>query len=112
MPEAYETSLAFFHEINNTIFDEDTPFIEEASTISQNSDDIEAMIKCKLVISADKDIGYAANYLLAKWYKSLSYSSPLFERIDRFVEENGQRVEIFTFKEGCGCSFVFLLNYK
>lgn len=29
VPEAEETTLAFFHEINNTLFDPDSPFDQE-----------------------------------------------------------------------------------
>jgi len=112
VPEAYETSLAFFHEIGNTIFDDDSPFIEEISSISQNPDDICGMIRCDLKISSGTEIGIAANYLLAKWHERLSYIKPIFERTERLIDGDGQRIEIFTLKKGCGCSFVFSINCK
>ena len=110
VPEAEETSLAFFHEIHNTLFDPGTPFDQEQSSVDQFPNILEHMIYCSLPLKPGKTVEDGVSYLVSKWYSSLSYTNPKYESIQRISNTLGTEVHIFTITEGTACSFLFSIS--
>jgi len=110
IPEADDTALAFYHEIHNTIFDENTPFNIEESSIEDNPNDESAMITCHLQLQKGVSGHEGVSYLMSKWYGRLSYSPAVFESVQRRDSDDEIKIEIFTLSKGSGCSFLFVIN--
>jgi len=110
IPEADETALAFYHEIHNTIFDENTPFNIKESSIAKDPNDESAMITCHLQLQMGVSGHEGVSYLMSKWYQYLSYSSAVFESVQRRDSDDEIKIEIFTLSKESGCSFLFVIN--
>lgn len=110
VPEAEETTLAFFHEINNTLFDPDSPFDQEQSSIDDFPDMLDHMLYCSLPLKPGKSVAEGVSYLISKWYSDLAYTNPKYESIQRTSNTLGTDIHIFTISKATACSFLFSIT--
>jgi len=110
IPEAEDTTRAFHHELHNTLFNEDSPFDEDQSSIREFPDILDHMLQCSLPLKPGKRIDEGVSHLISKWYSGLSYLDPKYESIQRASSKFGTEVRIFTLSQGTGCSFLFTIT--
>ncbi len=110
VPEAEETTLAFYHEINNSLFDDDSPFESKKSDVHELPNLLGSMVQCSLPLKSDKTLLDGVQYLTGKWYSDLCYQNPKFENIQRSNSAFGTEVRIFTITEKTACSFLFTIT--
>lgn len=108
--EAESTTLAFFHEIHNTLFEADSPFDEDKSSVKEFPNILDHMIYCSLPLKTGETIEKGVQYLVKAWYDRLSYLNPIFESIIRTSSPFGTEVRVFTLTAGTGCSFLFSIT--
>lgn len=108
IPEPEDTTLAFTHEIYGCLFDPDSPFDLERSSIDDFPDMLEHMLYCSLALKSGKSVHDGVSHLIKTWYRWLRYDSPKFECIQRTASSLGTDVSIFTIsRDNLVCSFVF-----
>lgn len=107
IPDPEDTTLAFYHEIHNTLFDDDSPFDANASMVVQLPNTLDYMIQCSLELKAGYATPAGVHYLIDKWYASLSYSNTKFEQIQRTSTPFGEEIRILAISEATACSFLF-----
>lgn len=110
VPEAEDTTLAFYHEIPNILFDDDSPFDVNKFNIDTFPNVLRCMVQCSLPLKPSKTLLEGVQYLIAKWYSDLCYEKPRFESIHRTSSVFGTEVRILTISEGTGCSFLFTIT--
>jgi len=96
--DLFTTSLAFFHDISNTLFDDDSPFCIEKSIVNQCSDE-NALVECKLQPKAPVRIDDALRYTMSKWHEYLRYENPTFEHIETELNNDGASIRLLTISE-------------
>lgn len=109
VPEAEDTTLAFRHELHNTLFEEDSPFNDEQSSVEVFPDLLEHMMYCSLTLKPGKSVEEGVSYLINIWYSRLSYLNPKYESIQRTTSKLGTEVRIFTVARAV-CSFLFTIT--
>ncbi|WGL16270.1 hypothetical protein PVT68_16065 [Microbulbifer bruguierae] len=107
--ELEATSLAFVHEIANTLFEPGTPFDEKLSDLRNIPEVSESMLTCKLRLLPGKTRREGLQYLMQQWYLWLMYEKPRYEGIQRSESAFGTEVKIFVIGQGSGCSFTFTI---
>lgn len=108
IPEPEDTTNAFTHEIYGCLFDPESPFDLERSSIDSFPDMLEHMLYCSLALRPGKSVHEGVSHLIKTWYRWLHYESPKYECIQRTATSLGTEVSIFTISQ-CNhvCSFVF-----
>jgi len=108
IPEPEDTTRAFTCEIWGCLFDPDSPFDLERSSIDDFPDMLEHMLYCSLVLKAGKSVHDGVSHLIRTWYRWLHYENPKYECIQRTATSLGTDVSIFTIsRHNNVCSFVF-----
>lgn len=96
VPDPENTTLAFFHEIHNTLFDDDSPFDVKQSMVVELPSNLNYMIQCSLPLKSGIATEDGIRYLMNKWYECLAYQNPKFESVQRTSGCFGTDVRIFT----------------
>lgn len=110
IPEPEDTVLAFYHEIANTLFDDDSPFDFERSKIVQMPNCLEHMIQCSLKLKKGESSDKGIAYFEKKWSEELRYQNAKLETIDRTDSPFGTDIRILTIGNGGAvCSFLFTI---
>lgn len=107
IPDAEDTVLAFYHEINNTLLDEESPFDVGASFVQQMPGTLDHMIQCSLPLKKGVPLEQGIQYLMSTWYSELAYKNTKFEQVQRNSSPFGEEIRILAMIEHGACSFLF-----
>lgn len=111
VPEPEDTTLAFYHEIANCLFDNDSPFDFERSQIIQMPNYLDHMIQCSLQLKKGETTDKGIAYFEKRWSEALRYEKARLETIDREDSPFGMNIRVLTIgNSGSVCSFLFTIK--
>lgn len=110
IPNAEDTALAFYHEIHNTLLDDESPFDTDSSSVYQMPDSLDHMIQCSLELNKGVPLEEGIQYLMSCWYSQLAYKNTKFEQVQRNSSPFGEEIRILAVTDFGACTFLFTVS--
>lgn len=109
-PDIADHLLTFEYEIHGVMFDSNSPFDRNLSTIASRPDSAESLILSKLALKPGYTIHDGVSALKDIWYRWLRYQKPLLECFEIKYFQRSASVRILTIDNKNACTLHFIVK--